>query len=171
MLETLANIAQVLSALAVVAGIVFGLAQVRQFRQQRRDALAVELMKSIQDSEFIMAMRTLLQAPAEFPAQASSDAQSHLDDAAWVICARYETLGYLIHIGIMPMELVEQLVGGIGVHLWTRLRPWTAAIRQRHNQPLMFEWFQWLAELLEKRGRPSAVPAYLHMGSEGAMKP
>ena len=42
MLDTLASVAQVLGAIAVVTAIAFGVAQIRQFRQQRRDALAVE---------------------------------------------------------------------------------------------------------------------------------
>jgi hypothetical protein len=62
-LETLANFAQMLGAIAVVAAIAFGVAQIRQFRQQRRDALAVELMRSIQDTEFTRSLRILLTLP------------------------------------------------------------------------------------------------------------
>ena len=63
MLDTLANLAQVLGAIAVVAAIAFGLAQIRQFQQQRRDALAVELMRSIQDAEFTRSLRLMLTLP------------------------------------------------------------------------------------------------------------
>ncbi len=57
----------------------------------------------------------------------------------------------------MPLELVEELVGGVGVHVWTRLKPWASALRMEQNQPLLLEWYQWLAEHMERRGRPQEV--------------
>jgi hypothetical protein len=160
MLETLANLAQVLGAIAVVAAIVFGLAQIRQFRQQRRDAVAVELMRSIQDTEFTRSLRVLLELPVGISAAEFRALGPTVEDAAWALGAKYETLGYLVYRGIMPIELVEELVGGVGVHLWARLRPWALEVRQQQRQPLLLEWYQWLAERLDERERTQAVPAY-----------
>lgn len=165
MLETLADGAQVLGAAAVVAAIIFGVAQIRQFRQQRRDALAVELMRSIQDAEFTRSFRILLTVPVQTSAAEFRALGETYEIAAWALAAKYETLGYLVFRGIMPIELVEELVGGVGVHLWHRLRPWVLALREEQGQPLILEWYQWLAERLEGRNRPQALPAYLlHRG-------
>ena len=38
-----------------------------------------------------------------------------VEEAAFAIGAKYETLGYLVYRGIMPLEMVEELVGGVGV--------------------------------------------------------
>ena len=160
MLETLANFAQVLGAIAVVAAIAFGVAQIRQFRQQRRDALAVELMRSIQDAEFTRSLRLLLTLPADMSAEQFRALGPAVEDATWALCAKYETLGYLVYRGIMPIELVEELVGGVGCHLWARLRPWATQMRAEQGQPLLLEWFEWLADRLNERSRPAAVPAY-----------
>jgi hypothetical protein len=161
MLETLANLAQVLGASAVLAAIIFGVAQIRQFHQQRRDALAVELMRSIQDAEFTRSLRLLVELPEGISAAEFRALSPEYEEAAWAMGAKYETLGYLIFRGIMPVELVEDLLGGVGVHLWSRLGPWVASVREEQRQPLMLEWFQWLVQLLEARERPKAVPAYL----------
>ena len=161
MLQTLANLSQVLGALAVVAAIVFGLAQIRQFRQQRRDALAVELMRSIQDAEFTRSFRLLFALPTSITAAEFRALGETYEVASWALAAKYETLGYLVFRGIMPLELVEELVGGVGVHLWLRLQPWVLALRQEQGQPLLLEWFQWLAERLQARERPQAVPSYI----------
>ena len=161
MLETLANLAQVFGAVAVAAAIGFGVAQIRQFRQQRRDALAVELMRSIQDTEFTRSLRMLLELP---PNATVADIRSRgvaFEDATWALASKYETLGYLVFRGIMPFELVEELVGGVGVHLWNRIRPWAIAVREEQGQPLLLEWFQWLAERMDERGRPNAIPSYV----------
>lgn len=161
MLETLANVAQVLGAIAVLAAIAFGVAQIRQFRQQRQDALAVELMRSIQDTEFTRSLRLLLTLPVGATPEEFRSRGPEIETAAWSLGAKYETLGYLVFRGIMPIELVEELVGGVGVNLWKRLEPWANAVRAEQNQPLMLEWFQWLVQLLEARDRPNAAPAYV----------
>jgi hypothetical protein len=160
-LATFADLAQILGALAVVAAIVFGRVQIRQFRQQRRDAVAVELMRSIQDSEFTRSLRVLVGLPAGISGAEFRALDPSYEEAAWALSAKYETLGYLVYRGIMPIELVEDLIGGVGVHLWARLRPWVMALREEQGQPLMLEWFQWLVDLLEARDRPRAIPAYI----------
>jgi hypothetical protein len=159
-LQTLASLAQVIGVAAVIAAIGFGMVQIRQYRQQRRDAVAVELMRSIQDTEFTRSFRILLTLPEGCTAADIKARGPAVEDAAIALIAKYETLGYLVFRGIMPIELVEELVGGVGVHFWNLLKPWALELRQERNQPLMFEWYQWLAELLERRGRPSQQPAF-----------
>jgi hypothetical protein len=161
MLETLANVAQVLGVVAVITAIAFGVAQIRQFRQQRQDALAVELMRSIQDAEFTRSLRLLLELPVNATARDVNARGEVFADALWALAAKYETLGYLVYRGIMPLALVEELVGGVGVRLWQRIRPWVLEMREAQQQPLLLEWYQWLADQLEERKRAEAVPAYV----------
>jgi len=160
MLQTLANLAQVIGVVAVLAAIGFGVAQIRQYRQQRRDAVAVELMRSIQDTEFTRSLRLMLTLPTGSTAAEIRARGEGFEDAAFALSAKYETLGHLVYRGIMPLDMVEELVGGVGVHVWGRLKPWAAALRVEQNQPLLLEWYQWLAEHMERRGRPQEAPAY-----------
>ena len=165
MLETFANVAQVLGGAAVVAAFVFGVAQMRQFRQQRHDAAAVELMRAMQDTEFTHSLRLLIGLPPAASARELRARGESYEAAALAIGTKFETLGYLVFRGTMPIELVEALVGGTAVDLWARLRLWSNAVREEQNLPLFLEWFQWLAEQMETRGRPRAVPAFtLHRG-------
>lgn len=57
-------------------------------------------------------------------------------------------------------ELVEDLIGGVTIDFWRKLRPWVEDLRAANRQPLLLEWFQWLAERLAERGRSDAVPVY-----------
>jgi hypothetical protein len=155
------NAAQVIGALAVVVAIAFGRVQVRQYRQQRRDAVAVELMRSIQDAEFTRSLRLVLSLPIGCTVEEFRSRGDVYEDAAIALIAKYETLGYLVFRGIMPIELVEELVGGVGIHLWERLQNWAQAVRDEQQQPLLFEWFQWLTDVMRRRGRKEAVPAYV----------
>ncbi len=155
MLQTLANLAQILGAVAVIAGIAFGFTQVRQFRQQRQDALAVELMRSIQDAEFTRSLRILLEVPDNTSAAEFRSLEPTVEEAAWALGAKYETLGYLVYRGIMPIDMVEELLGGVGVRLWYRIKPWVAVVREQQGQPLIHEWGNgWLRGWRGAGGQP-----------------
>jgi len=52
------------------------------------------------------------------------------------------------------------LAGGIIVVTWQRLEPWLTELRLQQNNPSYSEWFQWLAEQLERR-KDEKKPAYL----------
>ena len=40
------------------------------------------------------------------------------------------------------------------------MRAWVAEKREADGQPHLLEWFQWLIEQLEKRGRRAEPPAF-----------
>lgn len=62
-LETLANLAELIGAATVVGGILFAMIQLREFRQQRNQSAAVELMRAIQDRGFVAATTRLSHVP------------------------------------------------------------------------------------------------------------
>ena len=62
-LQTLANLAEILGGAAVVGGVIFAVWQIRQYREQRRDVAAIEIVRSLQSREFIEAFRLLSQVP------------------------------------------------------------------------------------------------------------
>jgi len=159
-LQSLSYIAQILSAATVVVAVVFGIVQVRLARQQRRDLAAVELMRSIQDAEFTHSLRLIGPLPPGASARELRRGGDAHEDAALALGTRYETLGYLVFRGTIPLELVEEQVGGVAIAVWKRMGDWVAAIRTEQDQPLFLEWFQWLVQELEARGRAQQTPAY-----------
>jgi len=62
-LQTLANFAEIVGGAAVVGGVVFAVWQIRQYREQRRDVAAIEIVRSLQSREFIEAFRLLSRVP------------------------------------------------------------------------------------------------------------
>ena len=80
------------------------------------------------------------------------------------MCTTFEAMGVLVHRRIAPLPLVQDLVGGFAVVTWHRLKPWITELRVEQSNPSDSEWFQWLAEQLEKR-RAEKMPAYVqHRG-------
>ena len=159
-LNSLSQIAQVLSGIAVVVAIVFGLVQARQFKQQRRDAADVELMRSMQDREFTRSFRLIYSIPDNLNASDLRALGPEYEEAAIALGARFESMGLLVFRGSIPLDLVEKIVGGVIVLLWRKLRVWVIEYRAEQKHDLLFEWFQWLAERIEQRGRTAESPAY-----------
>lgn len=160
-LQTLANVAQILGAVAVVGAIVFGVVQIRQFRLQRRDTAAAELVRSFQDADFTRSFRVVSALPNNASAAEVRAGGPAMEDAALALGVRYETLGLLVFRGIMPLSLVAQLAGATAIELWFKLPAWVVAVREEQSNEYILEWFQWLAEQLEERGRGKEAPAHL----------
>jgi hypothetical protein len=159
-LNSLAQIAQVLSGIAVVVAIVFGLVQARQFKQQRRDAADVELMRSMQDREFTRSFRLIYSIQDNLSASGLRALGPEYEEAAIALGARFESMGMLVFRGSIPLDLVEKIVGGVIVVLWRKLKLFVIEYRAEQKHELLFEWFQWLAERIEERGRTAEAPAY-----------
>jgi len=146
MLDTLSKVAQILSGLAVSGAVVFAIIQVRQYRQQRRDAAAVELMRTIQSPQWAKALHVLGDVPDGTSASGLHELDSEFEKAAFTIVAIYETIGLLVYRGIAPFALVQELTGGTVGVMWRKLRVWSEEMREERDHDRFAEWFQWLAE-------------------------
>jgi len=160
-LQTLANLAQVVSALAVVAAIVFGLIQVRQFQMQRRDTAATELVRSFLDAQFAQALRVIDSLPNNATAEQLRAGGAAMEEAALYFAMRFETVGLLVFRGKIPLSLVGEFIGGIAIDLWSKVHEWVALVRKEQSREHFCEWFQWLAEQLHKMGRHAQSPAFV----------
>jgi hypothetical protein len=159
-LNTLSQVAQIFGAVAVVTAIIFGIAQIRHAQRQRLDSAAIELVRAIQDRELTEGFRLLYALPEGFRAADLRAMGSQYELAAIMLGHRFETLGLLVFRESIPLRLVEELLGGVVVMMWHKLACWAADYRVEQGHDLAFEWFQWLAERIEGRGRKQEEPAY-----------
>lgn len=160
-LATLANIAEILGALTLISGAVFAVIQIREFRAQRRDAFAVELMRLFHDPELTHAVNLLLQLPDGISAEDLRARDAEYERAAVAISATYETIGLLVFRGMTSYAIVRELTGGIAIVIWRKLENWTATVREENAQPSWSEWFQWLVEqLAREQEQIESEPAY-----------
>lgn len=160
-LNTLGNIADIISALTVIGGAGFAILQVHQFRTQRRDNVAAELMQTFYNPEFARALRMVLQLPDDCAAADLRSRGAEYEEAATIVAINYEAIGLLVFKEITPFSIVKELTGGLTMVLWRKLQCWTREVRVEHSQPSFAEWFQWLAERLHEHASDKATqPAY-----------
>ncbi len=152
-LSTLANFADILSGAAVVGGAAFAIIQLREYRTQRRENAAVELVRSFYNPEFSRSVRLIRLLPDGCSAAELRAKGSEYEESAILISFAYETIGLLVFRRVTPFSIVEELTGGLTLLMWRKLRHWEEDVRVESAQESWAEWFQWLVERLEAHAR------------------
>ena len=147
-LSTLANIA---TALTVLAAVAFGLVEMRHARREREERAAFELVRSHMTPQWIHSAVIVQALPVNASVeQIEKDPQAL--QAVHAVGLILEALGYAVFIGIVPLKMVDQMMGGIVRVASNRLNEYIAFERKRSGSEKGWEWFQWLGEQLERHG-------------------
>ncbi len=149
-LTTLANLAEVIGAAMVVGGLAFGVIQLRQYRLERRTRAAFEVARSFQSAEFARALRLVLSLPCGLDAAGLRQRGAEYEDAAMLVSLTIESIGLMVHRRIVSLHMVWELMGGVLLAAWVRLRGWTEDTRTEQGRDKFNEWIQWLADQLER---------------------
>jgi hypothetical protein len=149
---TLGLLANLASTLAVVVALIFGTLQVRQMIKTRSLFTAAELVRIIQTPEFTSSIRLVLTLPnAASPEKVYGDPE--MAAAVLTISHFYESIGVLVYHRILPLHLVDDLMGGYVRQSWRKLSP--AVLSRREELGVYFgEWMQWLAERMDEYPSP-----------------
>mgnify|MGYP006200014043 CR=1 FL=1 len=110
-LSMLANIAEILGAFIVIGGLLFAVLQTRQFRQQRRELAAIELLRFFGSPRFSEAYRAILHMPDGMSAADIRSERPDLENAATLISTTMENIGVMTFQRIVPFMVVNNLVG------------------------------------------------------------
>jgi hypothetical protein len=159
-LDQIANYADIISALTVVGGIAFGLVQLAEYRKQRKDVIAAELMRTFYSVDLADAVTLVRALPDHCPADELRARGPAYERAAVIVNTSFETMGLLVFRRIADYDIVEQLAGGMVAMVWRKLDVWVATVRAEQSQPSWAEWFEWLATLTASR-KNEQQPAYV----------
>lgn len=144
-LSTLLNL---VTATAVVAGVVFGLIELRHGNRNRKDHAAADIVRTVQTQEVRRAVRRVFDLPENAdPAIVRGDPE--VLEAALAVDSACEMWGSLVFEGVVDPHMLDRMVGGWVRGTWRRLRLWVEAERVASGNRSVGEWWQWLYELLE----------------------
>lgn len=145
-LSTWANLAEVIGAGSIITGLVVGLFQIRQFRIQQRDAVAINLAQTFYSPDLAHAIGLLQNLPDGISLAEIRASGRDYEQAAITVATSFETMGLLAYKGIAPMQLVIDLAGGIVATMSRKLARWQEDLREEQQQPSWGEWFEWLGD-------------------------
>ena len=120
-LNTLANLAEIFGAVFVIGGLGFGVIQLQHYRQQRRETAAIELLRSFHNPEFSRSLRAVLALPRGVRKSDLGECSADQENAIMVVVLTFESIGVMVFRGIVPLEMVDELLGGVCVESWRRL--------------------------------------------------
>lgn len=158
-LSQLADMAEILGAAIVIVGVLFAIIQMRQLRQQRREMAAIELFRFFGNPKFANAYQSVLAMPDSLDRADLRARETGSEQCAMLISTTMENIGVMVYHRIVPSIVVKNLMGTSTTILWGKLSIWIQDMRDELDNPAMFEWFQWLAMILEEM-ESDAVPAY-----------
>ena len=159
-LSEVANIVEIIGVIAVLFGITFGLLQLKHNRTQRRDLAILECARSFEDKDFTEAYRLISELPQGVTKAQFEELDEKYEAAAIRVGMKFETMGLLVHRGVIPIDAMEDLVGGAALVLWQVMEPWVEEMRVHRSHPTFWEWYQWLVERLIERGRADRQPVF-----------
>jgi hypothetical protein len=150
---------QLVGQAALVVGAAVAVYQLVQLRQTRHQEAALQVITGINTQEFRNAFNAVNELPIGASAQQVRDAGPAMEAAAGTVMMAFESLGVLVHNRVVPVDLVDQVIGGFLRESWRRLEQYVHWKRKALGYARWGEWYQWLFEHLAQNPR-RAVGAY-----------
>lgn len=155
-------IAESVSAVMLVIGVVFAVVQMRQNSKQQRHEAVIELVQSFRTLEFTEALHHLWKVP---PGISDAELRQRIGDKMPLmtgLASTWEAFGILVYRGDIDIALFEDFFSGPILFSWAVLHDLVMQYRKDTQRETMFEWFQWLAErVAEHEQNVSPVPAHI----------
>ena len=166
--DMISAVANVAIALTFVAGLVFGIAQVRAAARDHRERFTLEALRNFQTHEFAALMHHIIsrKVPATNEALRSLPA----DDQIMFIqfAQQMESLGLLVAEELIDIDLVDKTLGSFVMTAWEKYKVMYLDMREKLPDPFLGEYFQWLAERIDERMHESPrQPFYKTGGLKG----
>ena len=149
--EIITVIANLALTLSFIVALIFGVAQVRAAARDRHERLTLETLRNFQTREFCeialyISRRDLPQTNEEMIALPANE-QAML----FQFGQQMEGLGILVAERLISIDLVDKTLGSFVTTSWDKYEALFTDIRVNQPDPFLGEYFQWLAELIDRR--------------------
>jgi uncharacterized membrane protein (UPF0136 family) len=144
---------QLVGQVSLVVGAGVAVYQLMQLRRTQRHEAALRVITGINTQEFRNAFNAVNELPIGASAQQVRDAGPAMESAAGTVMMAFESLGVLVHNRVVPVDLVDQVIGGFLRESWRRLEQYVHWKRKALGYARWGEWYQWLFEHLAQNPR------------------
>jgi hypothetical protein len=151
MTEIITLFANLALTLSLIVAVIFGIAQVRTAARDRKERLTLETLRNFQSREF--AEISMYISTHKLPAGRKEMNALPMDERATIFqfAQLMESLGILLAERLINIDLVDKTLGSFVTSSWEKYKPLFTDIRVNQPDPFLGEYFQWLAELIDKR--------------------
>ena len=149
--EIIAVIANLALALSLIVAVVFGIAQVKAAARDRKERLTLDTLRNFQTREFA----ELIQYIISHDMPTNRKGLQALPIQEQVIFIQFgqqmESLGLLVAEKLINIDLVDKTLGSFVTTSWEKYKKMFIDMRVNQPDPFLGEYFQWLAESIDKR--------------------
>jgi len=150
-METVTLIANLALTLSFVIALIFGIVQTKAAARDRRERLTLETLHNYQTRDFAELIFYVIAAPTPDTMEEWRD----LPDETRVMFVQFtqemESLGIRVAERFISMDLVDKTLGSFVVTSWEKFKPLVMDMREKQPDPFLCEYYQWLAENIDKR--------------------
>jgi hypothetical protein len=147
--ELLTLLANLALSLSFIVALVFGIVQINAAARDRRERLSLESLRNFQTRDFAELMQFII----NHKIPSTREELISLPVREQVIFLQFsqemETLGILVAEKYIRIDLVDKILGSFVSSSWAQYK--TMVMNLRQTDPYMSEYFQWLAESIERR--------------------
>jgi len=149
--EFVALIANIALTLSVIVAVIFGIAQVKTTRKDRRERFTLDTLRTFQTKEFAEMLHYV--SRIEVPASANEWTTWTEDDQVRFVhlTQQMEAIGLLLAEKLISIDLLDKTLGSFVSSAWEKCRALITDLRKKNDDPHLAEYFQWMAEQIELR--------------------
>ena len=154
---------EAVSAVALVAGVLFAAYQLVELRRQHKRDAVLGLVRSFQSGDFTAALGRVNSLPDGANLKTigrvlGPDGR----DEVFLVGLTWESLGVLAFRREIDMQTIDDFFSGAITISWRKLRVFVEEDRKSLQRETVWEWFQWLAErMAERESRQAPIPAQI----------
>jgi hypothetical protein len=151
MTEIIGIIANLALTLSLIVAVVFGIAEVRTAKRDRRERLTLETLHNFQTREFAELINYI--NTHDMPTTRAELNALPVDQQVIFIqfAQQMESVGLLVAEKFIDIDLVDKTLGSFVTTSWEKYKQVFLDIREKSPDPFLGEYFQWLAEQIDER--------------------
>jgi hypothetical protein len=158
----LSLIIDLITAVAVILGILFGLLQLRHYHLSREREAAALLLNSFRTRDFLRGIWVIQGLPHGLAKDEIEDRLGDEIGSVYHVMTTWESIGIQVFHREISIDLVDDAHSGPIILSWQRLERYVTELRDDLNRETLFEWFQWLAErMIDREKAVPPIPAHL----------
>lgn len=162
LITVLANLALTLS---FVVALIFGIVQVRAANRDRRERFAVDAVRNFQTREFAEMIHYITAHKVPQSAEELRNCSEDEQVTFIQLSQTMESLGLQVAAKLIDIGLVDRTLGSFVTAAWEKYKPVIVDIRDKNSDPYLGEYFQWLAEQIDKEMKNNPREPY-HLKSK-----
>jgi len=161
--ELIALLANIALTLSFIVAVIFGIAQVKTAKRDRKERLTLETLRSFHSREFaeLLYYVTTTKIPKTITEWNNLSANERIQFIQFG--QMMESLGLLLAERLINVDLVDKTLGSFVFSTWEKYKPLFSDMREKNSDPFLGEYFQWMAEQIDNRMRQRPRKPFFEM--------